>query len=60
MMDGPEDCTDKTMTQIGLYAHRGQDNRTSGDRLGSVTPATPPPRVPEDVDGLEGSAEEDE
>ena len=31
-LDGPEDLTGKATAQIGLYAHRGQDSRTSGNR----------------------------
>jgi hypothetical protein len=41
-LDGPEDLTHETTAQIGLYAHLGQDSRTSCNRLGALTPATPP------------------
>ncbi len=43
-LDSRGDLTDETTAQIGLYAHLGQDSRTSGDRPGAPTPA--PPLVP--------------
>jgi hypothetical protein len=32
LLEGPEDLTGMTTAQIGLYAHRDQDSRTSGNR----------------------------
>ena len=45
LLQGPEDLTGKTTAQIGLYAHRAQDSRTSKKRPRVVTPANPRPRI---------------
>jgi hypothetical protein len=42
-LDDPRDLTEQLTAQTGFYTHRGLDDRTSSDRPGVESPATPPP-----------------
>jgi hypothetical protein len=60
-LGGPEDLAHGTTARTGLYTHRGLDEQASSIRAGVLTPDTPSPdRVLTNMDGPQGSAEEDE
>ena len=54
-LEDPRDLTEETTAQTGFYTHRGLDEQASSIRPGALTPDPLPPRVLENMDGLEGS-----
>jgi hypothetical protein len=45
VLEGPADLTIYNGLQIAFYAHLGQADRTFHNRPGSLSPATPSPRI---------------